>query len=59
MSAVSINNYNSLLPPKEFINIISDINQNGVLGTKNKAYANAVAHEESVHSNKNIVYNMR
>ena len=57
LSAVSINNYNSLLPPKEFINIISDINQNGVLGTKNKAYANAVAHEESVHSNKNIVYN--
>ena len=57
LSAVSINNYNSLLPPKEFINIISDINQNGVLGTKNKAYVNAVAHKEAVHSNKNIVYN--
>ena len=57
LSTMKILNYSSTLPTKEFVNIISDIDQNGLLGTKNKIYADAVLNKKFVNSNKNILIN--
>ncbi|CAB4145655.1 hypothetical protein UFOVP1491_97 [uncultured Caudovirales phage] len=57
LSTMKILNYSPILPTKEFVNIISDIDQNGLLGTKNKIYADAVLNKKFVSSNKNILIN--